>query len=74
MHILITGASGFIGTLVAKELLKDGSNTLVLTDVVKPSVPAGSKHPENVKCIQADLVTDVKAVVDETIDAVYVFH
>ena len=74
MHILITGASGFIGALVAKELLEDASNTLVLTDIVQPSVPPGSKHPENAKCVKADLLTDVKAVVDETIDAVYVFH
>ena len=74
MHILITGASGFIGSLVAKELLKDGSHTLILTDIVTPSVPAGSAHPENAKCIQADLCVDVKKVVEAKLDAIYVFH
>lgn len=75
MHILITGASGFIGTLVARELLKESNHTLVLTDIVEPSVPSGSAHPENAKCVKADLCKDAKAIVESgSFSAAYLFH
>ncbi|KKY16245.1 putative nucleoside-diphosphate-sugar epimerase [Phaeomoniella chlamydospora] len=75
MHILITGASGFIGQLVARELLKDSSHTLVLTDIVAPTVPTKSKYPQNAKCLQADLCKDAAKIVEaEPFDAAYVFH
>ena len=75
MHILITGASGFIGQLVTKQLLEDGSHQLVLTDIVEPKVPAGSQHPQNARSIKADLVKDAKNIVEsEPFDVAYVFH
>jgi nucleoside-diphosphate-sugar epimerase len=76
MKILITGASGFVGQNLVQHLLDDesGQYSLVLTDIVLPSVPKGVKWPEKAKCIQADLFSDAAAVVDEEIDAVYMFH
>lgn len=74
MRVLITGAAGFIGQLVAKELLENQSNEVVLTDVVKPSVPAGSKHPQNAKSVEADLVTTSASLLDKKFDAVLLFH
>lgn len=74
MRILITGAAGFIGQLVAKGLLEDQSNQLILTDVFEPPVPAGSKHAQNAKAIKADLVESSSSVVDKDLDAVIIFH
>lgn len=40
MEILITGAGGFIGQALAKELLLDSQiSSIILTDVIKPPVP-----------------------------------
>ncbi|PTU17616.1 hypothetical protein P175DRAFT_0504917 [Aspergillus ochraceoroseus IBT 24754] len=74
MQILITGAAGFIGQLLAKELLNDPSYTLVLTDVNEPTVPAGVKYPQNARTVTADLLAGADAVVDQSLDAVYAFH
>ncbi|XHF97859.1 hypothetical protein AWENTII_001435 [Aspergillus wentii] len=41
MHILVTGAAGFIGQLLAKELLNDPSYRLTLTDIHEPPYPQG---------------------------------
>ncbi|KAL4870951.1 hypothetical protein BDV12DRAFT_164976 [Aspergillus spectabilis] len=74
MHVLITGAAGFIGQLLAKELLNDPSYTLVLTDINEPPIPAGVKYPQNARTVTADLLTGADAVVDKSLDAVYAFH
>ncbi|KAL5000273.1 hypothetical protein BDV10DRAFT_163072 [Aspergillus recurvatus] len=74
MHILITGAAGFIGQLLAKELLNDPSHTLVLTDIFEPPIPAGVKYPQNARTITADLLKAANTVVDKSLDAVYAFH
>ncbi len=39
--ILITGAAGFIGQIVAKALLDEGDNELILADVIEPRIPKG---------------------------------
>jgi nucleoside-diphosphate-sugar epimerase len=74
MHILITGAAGFIGQLLAKELLNDPAHTLVLTDINEPPIPAGVKYPQNARTVTADLLKAADTVVDKSLDAVYAFH
>lgn len=73
-RILITGAGGFIGQILAKELLKIESNQLILTDIFEPPIPSGATYSENVKSIKADLFSDAASVVDKDLDAVFIFH
>lgn len=76
MRILVTGAAGFIGQLVAKKLLDDKNSyhALVLTDIIEPPVPPGVRNPQNAKCVTANLESQSNLVVDKNLDAVYVFH
>ena len=78
MNILITGASGFLGTLLAREILKRGQlrgravSRLVLTDLVAPSHPEVKDHPKVSTC-----VGDLLEKMDETLAMVQydaVFH
>lgn len=68
MNILITGASGFLGTLLAREILKRGQlrgravSRLVLTDLVAPSHPEVKDHPQVSTC-----VGDLLEKMDETL-------
>ncbi|KAF2641724.1 nucleoside-diphosphate-sugar epimerase, partial [Massarina eburnea CBS 473.64] len=73
MHILITGAAGFIGQLVAKKLLDDESaaHSLILTDIIEPPIPS---NPSRAKAIKADLYTESNKVVTKDVQAIYVFH
>ncbi|RMZ86164.1 hypothetical protein DV737_g96, partial [Chaetothyriales sp. CBS 132003] len=73
MKILITGAGGFIGQFLARELLNDPSHHLVLTDVIECPVPKGSKNPENASIVKADLWED-RSVITKDLDAIYLFH
>jgi nucleoside-diphosphate-sugar epimerase len=76
MQILITGGAGFIGQLVAKELLNDASHKVLLADVIEPPVPQGVKYPQNVRCVKADLCAkaSVADLVKKDLEAVFVFH
>lgn len=74
MRVLITGGAGFIGQLVAGQLLNDASYTVILADVISPPIPVGVKYPENAKSVKADLVTDASSAVDKSLDAVFIFH
>jgi nucleoside-diphosphate-sugar epimerase len=74
MQILITGAAGFIGQLLATELLNDPSYHVILTDIVQPPIPKGVRHPENATAVKADLLNAAKDVVNSSLDAVYAFH
>jgi nucleoside-diphosphate-sugar epimerase len=76
MRILITGAAGFIGQLVAKKLIADENRThsLILTDIVEPPIPSNARSSTQVKAIKADLLTQSSFVVAKDIDVVYVFH
>jgi nucleoside-diphosphate-sugar epimerase len=73
MKILITGAGGFIGQFLARELLKDPSHTLILTDVIECPVPKGSANPQNATVIKADLLQD-RSMVTSDLNAIYMFH
>lgn len=74
MHILITGAAGFIGQIVAEELLQDASNFLILTDIVKPPIPLGARYPGNAQAIKADLVNEAGTIAEHRIDTALLFH
>lgn len=73
MKILITGAGGFIGQFLARELLKDPNHTLVLTDVVDFPIPPGSANPSNATVVKADLLAD-QSVITPDLNAIYMFH
>ncbi|KAE9568541.1 hypothetical protein CGMCC3_g15308 [Colletotrichum fructicola] len=73
MRVLITGAAGFIGQIVASKLLEDESNELILTDVIEPPIPSSKSH-NNVKLIKADLVDEATKVVPESLDAAILLH
>lgn len=75
MRILITGAAGFIGQLVAKKLLEDESSahSLILTDIIEPPIPSNA-HSKQAQAIKADLCTESGSVVTKDVEAVYVFH
>lgn len=74
MQILITGAAGFIGQLLAKELLNNPSYTVTLTDINEPPIPKGVKYPQNAKTVKADLLKGADALLDKSLGAVYAFH
>ncbi|KAJ4286315.1 hypothetical protein N0V90_013349 [Kalmusia sp. IMI 367209] len=76
MRILITGAAGFIGQLVAQKLLDDeqAAHSLILTDIILPPIPSESKNAGRAKAIKADLSTESDTVVAKDIDAAYIFH
>lgn len=74
MKILITGASGFVGQVLAESLLAH-DHTVILTDIVTPPIPSGA-HP-NCTAVQADLCSPAEypaGVLPADLDAVYVLH
>lgn len=76
MRVLITGAAGFIGQLLAKTLLDDaeGKYTVVLTDIIEPPVPKNTKWPQQAKAIKADLLSSSESVAETGLDAAFLFH
>ncbi|TGJ81058.1 hypothetical protein E0Z10_g7712 [Xylaria hypoxylon] len=77
-NIIITGAGGLIGPLIAARLLNDPEYKVVLTDLVDPIVPADVKHPENATCMKGD-ITDASFVESlisaaQPLHAIYIFH
>jgi nucleoside-diphosphate-sugar epimerase len=73
MKVLITGAGGFVGQILAESLLNDG-HSVILTDIVEPPVPQNASNKQNVTCIKADLSDGSGAVLSNDLDALYVFH
>jgi nucleoside-diphosphate-sugar epimerase len=76
MRVLITGAAGFVGQLLAASLLNDenGSFSVILTDIVEPPIPSGVRWPEKCKTVTADLYADSASVVDKSVDAIFILH
>ena len=74
MNILITGAAGFIGQLLAKELLNDAKYKVILTDINEPPIPKGVQYRQNATTIKTDLLTNASAVVQKSLDMAYIFH
>ncbi|KAK7753760.1 hypothetical protein SLS62_004385 [Diatrype stigma] len=77
-NIIITGAGGLVGPLLASRLLNDPSYRLVLTDLVTPSVPAGVAHPENATCLQGDIgdpsFVQTLLAAAQPLHAIFIFH
>lgn len=76
--ILITGAAGFIGQVLAAALLESSPDiTLTLTDVTKPPVPASvSQHASRVTATSSDLthLPAVESLLSTPFKAVYLLH
>lgn len=78
MNILITGAAGFLGTLLTQALLKRGQlrgqviTSLTLTDLYAPARQEIASHPL-VKVDVGDLLTRVDALCEKNYDAVFHF-
>ncbi|KAK6865911.1 hypothetical protein PG995_002439 [Apiospora arundinis] len=62
-HILVTGAAGFIGQLLATALLESSTELyLTLTDVIEPPIPsAASQYASRITTTKSDL-TDTQAI------------
>ncbi|KAI1112813.1 hypothetical protein F5Y14DRAFT_420322 [Nemania sp. NC0429] len=77
-NIIITGAGGLIGPLIASRLLNDPDYNVVLTDLLDPVVPAGVAHPENAKCLKGDITQpafiETLLAAAQPLHAVFVFH
>lgn len=74
MRILITGAGGFVGQILAKKLIETHTSTsLILADVNQPSNPTTSK---DVQCTAADLtqLSACEDLIGQSPDAVYILH
>jgi D-erythronate 2-dehydrogenase len=75
MHILITGAAGFLGQRLAQQLLSlPALKSLTLADIVTPPIPTGASDRANIITQQADL-SDPQAVQNlVTADMTAVYH
>lgn len=76
MHILITGAGGFIGQLIAAELLNDSQYIVTLAGKSKPPIPVNVTYPQNARSVTADLVDEscLPSIVTKELKAVYILH
>ncbi|KAI0165626.1 hypothetical protein GGR57DRAFT_448114 [Xylariaceae sp. FL1272] len=77
-NIIITGAGGLVGPLLASRLLNSPEYKVVLTDLVDPIVPQGVKYPQNATCMKGD-ITDpsfVKSLLAaaQPLSAIFIFH
>lgn len=77
-NIIVTGAGGFIGPLLAARLFNDPGYRLILTDLVEPVVPAGVKYPQNATTLKGDIcdpafVSSLLAAAGP-LSAIFIFH
>lgn len=76
MHVLITGAAGFIGQGLTAALMQDSpSATMTLTDVFKPPIPAASCEG-TVRSLAADLTSKevCESLLTSDVTHVYLLH
>ncbi|CZT20665.1 probable nucleoside-diphosphate-sugar epimerases [Ramularia collo-cygni] len=73
MKILITGAGGFVGQMLAEHLLNE-NHKVILADIFEPPIPSAAKNQQNATTIKADLYDSPEAVLSKDLDAIYVFH
>jgi UDP-glucose 4-epimerase len=70
MRLLVTGGAGYIGSVVAAQLLADGHEVTVLDDL---STGHADAVPSGARFVQGDLRTGAAPVLDGGIDAVLHF-
>ncbi|GAM84891.1 hypothetical protein ANO11243_028930 [Dothideomycetidae sp. 11243] len=73
MKVLITGAGGFVGQMLAEQLLNE-SHEVILTDIFTPPIPSRARNHDNAKCIEADLYEAPGSVLSPDPDTIFVFH
>lgn len=77
-NILITGAAGFVGSLLASRLLNEPRYRVVLTDLADPAIPAGVKHPDHATAIKGDIASPsfISALLTDRrpLHAVFILH
>lgn len=75
-NVIITGAGGMIGPMLAERLLTEGYN-LILTDIVEPKIPKGG-NSDNVKTFKGDICNQgfVKELLAAAapLHAIFIFH
>ena len=76
--ILITGAAGFIGQLLAERLLSEPQYELVLTDMIQPPIPTTAKYRSNARSVKTDLCnhSELQSLVSppKPLDAAILLH
>lgn len=77
-NIIITGAGGFVGSLLAGRLLSEPQYHLTLTDIVEPIVPKDAKHPDHARCLKGDISDPafIQTLVSaaQPLHATFIFH
>lgn len=67
-----------VGSKLVTRLLSDPENIVILTDIIKPPIPAKARHPENARSLKADLgdADALARVVAASLPltAVFIFH
>jgi nucleoside-diphosphate-sugar epimerase len=78
MHILITGASGFIGQELTTALVLSSEDIhLTITDIVEPQIPtASTSSSHRITTIKSDLTSpdSVSTLLHKAFDAIYLLH
>lgn len=78
LNVIITGAGGLVGPLLAERLLSSPEYHVVLTDLADPVIPAGVKYPENATPMKGDITNPefLAALVAaaQPLHAVFIFH
>ncbi|KAK0737324.1 hypothetical protein B0T21DRAFT_410777 [Apiosordaria backusii] len=77
-NIIITGASGLVGPLLASRLLNSPEYRLFLTDLYPPILPQNVTYPENATPIQGDITSPafITSLLEaaQPLHAVFLFH
>lgn len=79
-NIIITGAGGLIGPLLATRLLNDPTYKVLLTDIIDPIIPAGVSHPTNASTLRGDITSSefiqtlLSDPTHQPLSAIFLFH
>ena len=77
-NVIITGAGGLVGPLLAARLLESDEYRVFLTDLAEPIVPAGAAHAEKATTMRGD-ISDASFVASlvaaaQPLHAAFIFH